>query len=72
MLNVTGDMRKIMLKGMWRMLQQDTPQDYVLSMNETHTVREFVELAFAELGYEIEWQGEGVDEKGMIKLRVKY
>ena len=55
------------VEGMWRMLQQDTPQDYVLSMNETHTVREFVELAFAELGYEIEWQGEGVHEKGIDK-----
>ena len=42
-------------------------KDYVLSMNETHTVREFVELAFAELGYEIEWQGEGVNEKGIDK-----
>lgn len=55
------------VEGMWRILQQDKPQDYVLSMNETHTVREFVELAFAELGYEIEWQGEGVDEKGIDK-----
>lgn len=55
------------VEGMWRMLQQDTPQDYVLSMNETHTVREFVELAFAELGYTIEWQGQGVNEKGIDK-----
>ena len=55
------------VEGMWRMLQQDTPQDYVLSMNETHTVREFVELAFAELGYDIEWQGEGVNEQGIDK-----
>lgn len=55
------------VEGMWRILQQDKPQDYVLSMNETHTVREFVELAFAELGYEIEWQGSGVDEKGIDK-----
>ena len=55
------------VEGMWRILQQDEPQDYVLSMNETHTVREFVELAFAELGYEIEWQGSGVDEKGIDK-----
>lgn len=55
------------VEGMWRMLQQDKPQDYVLSMNETHTVREFVELAFAELGYTIEWQGEGVNEKGIDK-----
>lgn len=55
------------VEGMWRILQQDKPQDYVLSMNETHTVREFVELAFAELGYELEWQGSGVDEKGIDK-----
>ena len=55
------------VEGMWRILQQDKPQDYVLSMNETHTVREFVELAFDELGYEIEWQGEGVNEKGIDK-----
>ena len=55
------------VEGMWRMLQQDTPEDYVLSMNETHTVREFVELAFAELGYTIEWRGEGVNEKGIDK-----
>ncbi|RDY27449.1 GDP-mannose 4,6-dehydratase [Romboutsia weinsteinii] len=55
------------VEGMWRMLQQDKPQDYVLSMNETHTVREFCELAFAELGYEIVWEGTGVDEKGIDK-----
>ncbi|CEJ74651.1 GDP-D-mannose dehydratase [[Clostridium] sordellii] len=55
------------VEGMWRILQQDKPQDYVLAMNETHTVREFVELAFSELGYQIEWQGSGVDEKGIDK-----
>ena len=55
------------VEGMWRILQQDKPQDYVLAMNETHTVREFVELAFAELGYELEWTGSGVDEKGIDK-----
>lgn len=55
------------VEGMWRMLQQDKPQDYVLSMNETHTVREFCELAFAELGYDIVWEGTGVDEKGIDK-----
>ena len=55
------------VEGMWRILQQDKPQDYVLSMNETHTVREFVELAFAGLGYELEWQDKGVDEKGIDK-----
>ncbi|MEG1312027.1 MAG: GDP-mannose 4,6-dehydratase [Romboutsia sp.] len=55
------------VEGMWRMLQQDKPQDFVLAMNETHTVREFCELAFAELGYEIVWEGIGVDEKGIDK-----
>lgn len=52
------------VEGMWRMLQQDTPDDYVLATNETHTVREFVEMAFREAGIEIEWRGEGVEEKG--------
>ena len=52
---------------MWLILQQEKPQDYVLATNETHTVREFVELAFAEVGIEIEWKGTGVDEKGYDK-----
>lgn len=55
------------IEGMWLILQQDKPQDYVLAMNETHTVREFVELAFAELGYNIVWEGSGVNEKGRDK-----
>ena len=55
------------VEGMWRILQQDKPGDYVLATNETHTVREFVELAFAEAGVEIEWKGKGVDEKGYCK-----
>lgn len=52
------------VKGMWLMLQQDKPGDYVLATNETHTVREFVEESFKELGISIRWEGEGVDEKG--------
>lgn len=52
------------VKGMWLMLQQDKAGDYVLATNETHTVREFVEEAFKELGITIYWEGEGVDEKG--------
>lgn len=52
------------VEGMWRMLQQDTPDDYILSMEETHSVRSFVEIAFAMAGYEIVWKGEGVEEKG--------
>ena len=52
------------VEGMWRMLQQGTPDDYVLATNETHTVREFVEMAFREAGIEIEWSGEDAEEKG--------
>lgn len=50
--------------GMWRILQQDTPDDYVLATGETHSVREFVEQAFQCVGREIEWSGTGVDEQG--------
>jgi GDPmannose 4,6-dehydratase len=53
--------------GMWLMLQADKPDDYLLATNETHTVREFVELTAKYLGMEIEWQGSGVDEKGIDK-----
>ena len=53
------------VQGMWLMLQQDKPGDYVLATNETHTVREFVEAAFAECGIKIKWEGEGIDEKGI-------
>lgn len=53
------------VEGMWRILQQDEPDDYVLATGETHAVREFVELAFAETGVTIEWSGAGVDEKGV-------
>lgn len=52
------------VEGMWRILQQVVPDDYVLATNETHTVREFVEKAFAEMGVSIRWEGEGSDEKG--------
>ncbi len=53
------------VEGMWLMLQQDKPGDYVLATNETHTVREFVEYAFEEAGMELEWHGEGIEEKGI-------
>ncbi len=52
------------VKGMYLMLQQDKPGDYVLATNETHTVREFVNAAFDAVGVEIRWEGEGADEKG--------
>ncbi len=51
--------------GMWRILQQDTPDDYVLATGETHSVREFVELAFGCIDQEIEWKGQGADENGV-------
>jgi GDPmannose 4,6-dehydratase len=53
--------------GMWRIMQQEKPADYVLATNETHTVREFVECAFREAGVELVWKGNGVDEKGYDK-----
>ena len=52
------------VEGMWRILQQDKPGDYVLASNETHSVREFAELAFKEIGVDISWRGTGVNEKG--------
>jgi GDPmannose 4,6-dehydratase len=55
------------VEGMWRMLQADEPDDYVLATNETHTIREFVEETFKALGEEIIWQGTGLDEKGLLK-----
>ena len=53
------------VEGMWRMLQQDKPGDYVLATGETHSIREFCELAFKELGIDIKWQGEGSQEEGV-------
>ena len=52
------------VEGMWRMLQQDKPDDYVLATGVMHTVREFVELAFGEVGVALRWEGSGVEEKG--------
>jgi GDPmannose 4,6-dehydratase len=53
------------VEGMWRILQQDKPKDYVLATGETHSIREFCELAFKEIGIDLQWQGKGVDEKGV-------
>jgi GDPmannose 4,6-dehydratase len=53
------------VEGMWLMLQQTEPDDYVLATGETHTVREFVEGAFAHIGRPIEWRGSGVEEVGL-------
>lgn len=53
------------VEAMWLMLQHNEPEDFVIATGETHTVREFVELAFTEAGIEIAWKGEGVGEKGI-------
>jgi len=53
------------VEAMWLMLQQDEPEDFVISTGETHSVREFVELTFKEFGTDIKWEGEGTDEIGI-------
>ncbi|MFC0289692.1 GDP-mannose 4,6-dehydratase, partial [Kaistia hirudinis] len=53
------------VRGMWLILQQEKADDYVLATGETHTVRSFVEKAFAEVGTTLEWKGVGVEEKGV-------
>jgi GDPmannose 4,6-dehydratase len=53
------------VEGMWRIMQQQTPDDYVLATGETHSVREFIEVAFSKVGRKIEWKGKGVDEVGI-------
>ncbi|GAA98551.1 hypothetical protein E5Q_05238 [Mixia osmundae IAM 14324] len=55
------------VEGMWRMLQQDQPDDFVLATGETHPVREFVEKAFKHGGIDITWEGKGVEEVGKDK-----
>ena len=52
------------VEGMWRMLQQDTPDDYVLATGVTTTIREFATMAFAESGIQVAWRGQGQDEEG--------
>ena len=56
------------VEAMWLMLQQDEPDDYVIATGEQHSVREFVELAAPLFGLNIEWIGEGLDEKGVDKI----
>jgi GDPmannose 4,6-dehydratase len=54
------------VRGMWMMLQKETPDDYVLATNETYSIKEFVELACKECGWNINWVGDGVSEKGIL------
>jgi GDPmannose 4,6-dehydratase len=58
---------KDFVEGMWRMLQQEAPEDYVLATGTTTTVKDFVELAFREVGIALRWEGTGVEEKGFDK-----
>ena len=53
------------VEAMWLMLQQDRPDDYVIATGENHSVREFCELAFKEVGFNIKWEGNGINEKGI-------
>jgi len=53
------------IKAMWLMLQQEQPEDFVIATGETHSVREFVEVSFRNVGIEIAWNGKGVEEKGL-------
>ncbi len=56
---------KDFIEGMWMMLQCDSPEDFILATGQTSTVRSFVELSFKEIGIDIAWKGEGVEEKGI-------
>ena len=55
------------VEGMWLMLQQEEPDDFVMATEEAHTVREFVNLVFRKLDMKLDWKGEGVNEKGVDK-----
>ena len=68
------------VEAIWLMMQQETPDNYVIATGETHSVREFVELAFSEIGIKIEWKNHGLDETGinyltgeiLVKVNPKY
>lgn len=68
------------VEGMWRIVQRQEPDDYVLATGEAHTVREFLEKAFSHVGIDIEWQGKGAQERGidaangevMVEIDSKY
>lgn len=59
------------VEAMWLMLQQDKPEDFVIATGKTQKVRDFVELAFHEVGIELDWQGSGIEEKGVDKATGK-
>ena len=53
------------VEGMWQMMQLENPDDFVLATGETHTIREFADIVFKELDMDLEWHGDGVDERGV-------
>ena len=55
------------VRGMWMMLQQEKPDDFVLATGKEYSIRDFCEMAFREIGIGIEWEGEGLDEVGKDK-----
>jgi GDPmannose 4,6-dehydratase len=55
------------VEGMWRMLQYSKPDDYVLATNETHSIKDFINIAIDYIGIDVEWIGDGVDEKLVTK-----
>lgn len=59
------------VEAMWLLLQQDKPDDFVIATGQTHEVREFVDLAFKQVGINLDWQGTGLDEKGIDKATGK-
>jgi GDPmannose 4,6-dehydratase len=63
--NVTGGHARDYVEGMWLIMQQPGPDDYVLATGQARSVREFVEEAFAQVGKKIVWRGSGVNEKGL-------
>ena len=67
MLLEIGVIQKIMFHGMWKILQHDTPDDFVLASGKMHSVRDFVNLSFEKINVEIEWEGKGEQEKGFNK-----
>ncbi len=63
---MTGGHAKDYVEAMWRILQQDEPEDFVIATGVTTTVRDFIRMSFAEVGIELEFKGEGVEEKGYV------
>jgi len=60
------------IRAMWMILQQPIPDDYIIATGKQHSVREFCELTFREVGINLEWQGKGLNEKGINKKQAGF